>query len=96
MDVPLHVMRTSLSLCTLTLSPVKIEMLPPLHVLPTIIKDVGNSLNMSACTAVYKISWNGSLVTYCPFLMPPLATLTCLFGFLIIGIRALFISSSLM
>ncbi len=46
---PLHVVRTSSSLNMLTPSFVKTETLLSSDVLPTLIRDVGKSWNISAC-----------------------------------------------
>eukprot|EP00956_Cyclotella_meneghiniana_P038422 scaffold154279_cov36-Cyclotella_meneghiniana.AAC.2 len=49
---PLHLIRTSVSLCTVKPSLVKIEIVPSSAVLPTLIRDVGKSLKVSACAAL--------------------------------------------
>ena len=54
----------------------KIEVVPLSDVLPTLVKDVENSLKVSAWAAFGDSCWNGSLVTYFPLLVPPLATPT--------------------
>jgi hypothetical protein len=51
MGSPLHVMSTSSSLNTLTPSFVNTETVPSSAVLPTLIKEVGKSWNVSACIA---------------------------------------------
>ena len=51
MGLPLHVMSTSSSLNTLTPSFVNIKTVLLSVVLPTLIKDVGKSWNVSACIA---------------------------------------------
>ncbi len=51
MGLPLHVMRMSCSLCTVTPSLVKIDIMPSSAVLPTLISESGNSVNVSACLA---------------------------------------------
>ena len=66
---PLHVIRTSCSLYTLTSPLVKMEMVPLSEVLPTHIRDVGKSSNESACAAFGERCGNGSLVTYLPLLV---------------------------
>ena len=71
---PLQVISTSVSLCTVTPSLVKIEIVPSSAVLPTLIKDVGKSLKESACAALLDSRWIGSLVTYAALLVLPLAT----------------------
>ncbi len=49
MGLPLHVMRTPSSLNTFTPSFVKTDTVPLLAVLPTLIKELGKSGNVSAC-----------------------------------------------
>jgi hypothetical protein len=74
---PLHVMRMSSSLNTLTPSFVKTETVPLFDALPTLIRDVGKSWNVSACLdcaeSLRKVSW----VTYLALLVLPLAAPTC-------------------
>ena len=94
--MPLHVMRTSCSLCTVTPSLVKIEMVPSSEVLPTLINDVGKSSKVSAWFAVGDSCWNGSCVTCFAVLLPPLATPTRLFDRRSIGSPAATRSRSLM
>ena len=74
----LHVMSTSLLSCTVTPSLVKIDIVPLSAVFPTLIRDVGNLLNVSACLAFYDNNGKGKLVTCFPLLFSPLATMTCL------------------
>ena len=62
----LHVMSTSFLLCTVTPSLVKIDIVPSLAVFPTLIRDVGNSLNVSACLAFDDNDGKDKLVT-CSF-----------------------------
>ena len=45
---PLQVISTSSSLCTVTLSLVKLEMVPASEVFPTLIRECGKSSNVSA------------------------------------------------
>ncbi len=52
---PLHVMRTSFSLNTLTPSFMKTETVSSSDVLPTLIRDVGKSWNVSACLLIVQI-----------------------------------------
>jgi hypothetical protein len=73
---PLHVMRTSSSLNTLTPSFVKTETVPSSDVLPMLIRDVGKSWNVSACLDCADSFQKGSWVTYLALLVPPFATLT--------------------
>ena len=80
-----HVTSESSSLYTVTPSLVKMDTLPSLAVLPTLISDVGNYSNVSASTALLKSCGNGSVVTYLPLLAPPLATPTLLSDILNIG-----------
>ncbi len=51
MGLPLHVMRMSCSLCAVTPSLVKIDIMPLSAVLPMLISECGNSVNVSACLA---------------------------------------------
>jgi len=73
---PLHVVRMSSSLNTLTPSFVKRETVPSYVVLPTLIRDVGKSWNVSACLDRVDSFQKGSWVTYLALLVPPFATLT--------------------
>ena len=54
----------------------KINILPSLAVFPTLIRDVGNFLNVSACSASDDNNGNGKLVTCWHLLFSPLATMT--------------------
>ena len=74
----LHVMSTYFLSCTLTPSLVKIDIVPSLAVFPTLIRDVGNLLNVSACLAFDDNDGKGRLVTCFPSLFSTLATITCL------------------
>ena len=76
MGLPLHVIRTSSSLKTVTPVLVNTEIVPLFEVFPTLIKDAGKSWKMSACHARDEKLWNGSRVTCFAWLVPPLATLT--------------------
>ncbi len=76
MGSPLHVMNTSSSLNTLMPSCVKTETVSLSAVLPTLIKEVVKSWNVSACIAQAESCRNGSWVTYLALLVPPLATPT--------------------
>ncbi len=82
---PLRVIIMSSSLCTVTLSLVKIEMVPSLAVFPTLIKDVGKLVNVSACSAVCDSCLNGRAVTLVALLMLPFATCTCFVEFCKMG-----------
>ena len=75
-------MSTSFSLCIVTQSFVKMDTVPSSDVLPTLISEVENSLNVSASAAFLKIYGNGSEVTYLPLQAPPLDTPTFLFDIL--------------
>ncbi len=75
---PLHVMRMSSSLNTLTPSFMKTKIMPSSDVLPTLIRDVGKSWNVSACLDCADSFQKGSWVTYLVLLVPPFATSTCL------------------
>jgi hypothetical protein len=74
---PLHVMSTSCSLCTVTPSFVNIDIVPSSDVLPTLISELGKSLNESALAAQSDNCLNGRRLTYRAVLLPPLATPTC-------------------
>ena len=72
----LHVMSTSCLLCTVTPSLVKIDIVPSLAVLPTLIREVGNSLHVSACCAFVDKAGKGRLIVCWPLLFSPFATMT--------------------
>ncbi len=96
MGLPLHVMSMSSFLNTLMSSFVKTETMPLSNVLPTLIRDVGKSWNVSACLDCADSLQKGSWVTYLAFFVPPLATPThCVDGHRI-GRPALHWSCSLM
>ncbi len=69
---------------------------PSSDVLPTLIKDVGKSLNVSACLDCADSFQKGSWVTYLALLVPPFATPTCRVEGLKIGRPALCWSCRLM
>jgi hypothetical protein len=73
----LHVMRTSSSLNTLTLSFVNTKTVPLSDVFPMLIRDVGKSWNVSACLNCADSCQKGSWVTYLTLLVLPFATPTC-------------------
>ncbi len=73
---PLHIMRTSSSLNTLTPSFVKTQTVPLSDVLPMLIRDVGKSWNVSPCLACADSLQKGIWVTYLALLVPPLVTPT--------------------
>ena len=56
---PLHVMSTSCSLCTVTPSFVNIDIVPLSDILPTLISELGKSLNESALVAWSDSCLNG-------------------------------------
>ena len=66
----LHVISTSFSSCTVTPSFVKIDIVPSSAVFPTLMRDVGNLLNVSACFAFADNDGKGkwSRVGLCSFL----------------------------
>ncbi len=74
---PLHVMRTSSSLNMLTPSFVDTKTVPSSDVLPTFIRDVGKSWNVSACIDCVDSFQKGSWVMYLVLLVLPFATPTC-------------------
>jgi hypothetical protein len=74
---PLHVMRMSSSLNMSTPSFVNTETMLASDVLPTLIRDVGKSWNVSACLNRADSFQKGSWVTYLALLVPPFATPTC-------------------
>ena len=84
----LHVMSTSFLLCTVTPSLVNIDTVSLLAVFPTLIRDVGKSLNLSACLDFDDSNGKGKLVTCFPLLFSPLATMTRLVDGRNIGWRA--------
>jgi hypothetical protein len=73
---PLHVMRMSSSLNTLTPSFVKTKTVPSSDVLPMLIRDVGKSWNVSACLDHADSFQKGSWVMYLALLVPPFASPT--------------------
>ena len=76
MCTPLHVMRTSVSLCTLTPSMVNTEMVPVSDVWPTLMSEWGKSLNVSASVILGSRCGMGNVVTLEPRLTLQLATHT--------------------
>ena len=92
---PLHLMSTSVSLCTVTPVLVKIEMVPSSDVFPTLINDVGKLVNVSAVVARFDSCGKGSRVTFFALHVSPFATLTFLFDERKMGMHASFLSSSL-
>ncbi len=74
---PLHVIITSSSLKMLMPSFVNTKTVPSSAVLPTLIRDVGKSLNVSARLDRADSFQKGSWVTYLALLVPPFATPSC-------------------
>jgi hypothetical protein len=74
---PLHVMRMSSSLNMLMPSFVNTKTVPSSDVLPTLIRYVGKSWNVSACLDHADSFQKGSWVTYLALLVLPFATPTC-------------------
>ena len=92
---PLHLMSTSVSLCTVTPVLVKIEMVPLSEVFPTIINDVGKLVNVYAFVARFDNCGKGSCVTFFALHVPPFAPLTFLLDARRMGIHASFLLSLL-
>jgi len=74
---PLHVMSTSCSLCTVTPSFVKIDIVPSSDILPTLISELGKSSNESVLAARSDSCLNGRRLTCLAVVVPLLATPTC-------------------
>jgi len=90
MGSPLHVMSTSSSLNTLTPSFVNTDTVPSSAILPTLIREVGKSWNVSARIAWAENCQNGRWVTYVALLVPPLATPTfCVDCCRMLGLRCI-------
>ena len=93
---PLHLMSTTVSLCTVTPVLVKMEMVPLLEVFPTLISDVGKLVNVSAFVARFdNCGKEGSRITFFALHVSPFATSTFLFDERKMGIHASFLSSLL-
>ena len=92
---PLHLMSTSVSLCTVTPVFVNMEMVPLLEVFPTLISDVGKLVNVSAVVARFDNCGKGSRVTFFALHLPPFATSTFFLDARRMGIHASFLSSLL-
>jgi hypothetical protein len=86
---PLHIMRMSSSLNTLMASFVKTKTVPSSDNLPTLIRDVRKSWNVSTCLDHADSFQKGSWVTYLALLVPPFTTPTCRVEGLRIGRPAL-------
>ena len=96
MGFPLHMMSTFSSLCTETPCFVNTEIVPSSEVVATLISDVGNCSNVSACVAFAKSCGNWSVVMCFALLVSPFATLSLFVDAHSIGIRASFLSALLM
>ena len=94
-DAPLHLMSTSVSLCTVTLVFVNMEMVLLLEVFSTLISNVGKLVNVSAVVARFDNCGKGICVTFFALHVPPFATLTVLFDGRRMGILAFFLLSLL-
>ena len=92
---PLHLISTSVSLCTVTPVLVNMEMVPSSEVFPTLINDVGKLVNVSAVVARFDNCGKGSRVTFFALHVPPFATSTFLLDGRRMGILASFLSSLL-
>jgi len=75
---------------------VKMDIVPLLAVLPTLINECGNSLKVVAALADFDNALNGSCVVNCALHVSPLATFTLLIDFHRIGSCACLRSSSVM
>ena len=91
----LHVISASSSLNTVTPSLVKMDTLPSSAVLTKLIRDVGDSSNVSDSANLLDSCRNGSVVTYLPLQAPPLATPTVLADTRNIGRPNCFLSFSM-
>ena len=80
-----HVLSVSFSLYTVTTSLVKMDTLPSSAVFPTLISEVGNSLNVSISAALLDSCGNDSVLTYLPSQASQLANPTFLSDILNIG-----------
>ena len=92
---PLHLIRTSVSLWTVTPSLVNMDMVPSSEVLPTLMREVGKLLKVSAWVALLDNFLIGSFVTNWALLVLPLATPTRLVDHRSIGKPAFARSCSL-
>ena len=92
---PLHLMSTSVSLCTVTPVFVKMDMVPSSEVLPKLISEVGKLVNVSAVVACFENCGKGSCVTFFALHLPPFTTSTFLLDERRMGIHASFLSSLL-
>ena len=85
MGLPVIRMSTSCSLCTVIPLFVKIDIFPSSAVLPTLINECGNSLNVLAALADFDNALNRICVVNCALYVSPLATFTLLNDFCRIG-----------
>ena len=92
---PLHLMSTSVSLCTVTLVLVKMEMVPSSEVFPTLISNLGKLENVSAVVARFDNCGKGSRVTFFALHVSPFATPTYLLDERKMGMHASFLLSLL-
>ena len=92
---PLHLMSTYVSLCTVTLFLVKMEMVPLSEVFPTLINDVWKLANVSAVVARFDNYGKGSRVTFFALHVSPFAPPTYLLDERKMGMHASFLSSLL-
>ena len=92
---PLHLMSTSVSLCTVTPVFVNIEMVPSSEVFPTLISDVGKLVNVSAVVARFDSCGKGSCLTFFALHVSPFSTPTFLFYERKMGMHASFLLSLL-
>ena len=90
---PLHLISTSVSLCTVMPVLVSMEMVLLSEVSPTLINDVGKLVNVSACVARFDNCGKGSQVTRFALHVLPFATPTCLFDERKMGMCASFLLS---
>ena len=88
--LPLHVISTSSSLCTVTSSLVKIDVFPSSANLPTLRSEFLKSSNMSARVALSDIPLNGSQVVFTSLLAQPFSTPTRIVDFFNIRILDFF------
>ena len=96
MGFPIIHMSTFCSLCTVTPLLVKMDIVPLSAVLPTLINEYGNSVNVLAALADVDNDWNGSCVMNFAFHVSPLAAFTFLLDLRRIGSCACLRSSLVM
>ena len=88
---PLHLMSTSVSLCTVIPVFVNMEMVPLSEVFPTLISDVEKLVNVSAVVARFDNCGKRIRVTFFALHVFPFATPTFLFDERKMGIHASFL-----